>query len=209
VKPKLVSLPFKNSVRTSKRTPYFPITEINWLTLFTEVIPAYSENHTKPINENAGLIADTDGTYSYHWALKGWGNNVAEKYKRQTTMTGTAIHPFFEMPQSVVRSTSQSNSLSLKWRTAGWTAAVRFLARTQTSPFVSTSGNQPVSYRVGSLWLTFPKHKKAGEWKICGALPPLYIRLYGVVINHADNFVLPLSFYIASIWPISGPTDKD
>jgi hypothetical protein len=25
---------FKNSVRTSKRTPYFTITEINWLTLF-------------------------------------------------------------------------------------------------------------------------------------------------------------------------------
>jgi hypothetical protein len=25
---------FKNSVRTSKRTPYFTITRINWLTLF-------------------------------------------------------------------------------------------------------------------------------------------------------------------------------
>jgi hypothetical protein len=25
---------FKNSVRTSKRTPYFTITKINWLTLF-------------------------------------------------------------------------------------------------------------------------------------------------------------------------------
>jgi hypothetical protein len=25
---------FKNSVRTSKRTPHFTITEINWLTLF-------------------------------------------------------------------------------------------------------------------------------------------------------------------------------
>jgi hypothetical protein len=32
---------FKNSVRTSKRTPYFTITEINWLTLFKfNVIPS-------------------------------------------------------------------------------------------------------------------------------------------------------------------------
>jgi hypothetical protein len=41
---------FKNSVRTSKRTPHFTITKINWLTLFKEVIAVYSENHAKPIN---------------------------------------------------------------------------------------------------------------------------------------------------------------
>jgi hypothetical protein len=205
VKPKLVSLPFKNSVRTSKRTLHFPITEINWLTLFTEVIPAYSENHTKPINENAGLIVDTDGTYSYHWALKGWGNNVAEKYKRQTTMTGSAIHPFFEMPQSVVSSTSQSNSISLRW----WTAAVhswRGHRLRPSSPRLETN-QSPI------VWVAYGTHspsiKRPGSEKTCRALPRLYIRLYGVVINHADNFVLPLSFYIASIWPISGPTDKD
>jgi hypothetical protein len=34
LKPKLVYMLFKNSVRTSKRTPYFTITKINWLTLF-------------------------------------------------------------------------------------------------------------------------------------------------------------------------------
>jgi uncharacterized protein (UPF0248 family) len=28
---------FKNSVRTSKRTPHFTITKINWLTLFKEI----------------------------------------------------------------------------------------------------------------------------------------------------------------------------
>jgi len=39
---------FKNSVRTSKRTPHFTITKINWLTLFKEIIGVYSENHTKP-----------------------------------------------------------------------------------------------------------------------------------------------------------------
>jgi hypothetical protein len=41
---------FKNLVRTSKRTPHFTITNINWLTLFKEIFAVYSENHTKPIN---------------------------------------------------------------------------------------------------------------------------------------------------------------
>jgi hypothetical protein len=41
---------FKNPVRTSKRTPYFTITKVNWLTLFKEIIAVYSENHAKPIN---------------------------------------------------------------------------------------------------------------------------------------------------------------
>jgi hypothetical protein len=40
---------FKNPVRTSKRTPYFTITNINWLMLFKEIIAVYSENHAKPI----------------------------------------------------------------------------------------------------------------------------------------------------------------
>jgi len=38
---------FKNSDRTSKRTPHFTITEINWLMLFKIIIPVYVENHTK------------------------------------------------------------------------------------------------------------------------------------------------------------------
>jgi hypothetical protein len=33
---------FKNSVRTSKRTPHFTITKINWLTLFKEIIAVHS-----------------------------------------------------------------------------------------------------------------------------------------------------------------------
>jgi hypothetical protein len=41
---------FKNSVRTSKRTPNFTIAKINWLMLFKEIIAVYSENHAKPIN---------------------------------------------------------------------------------------------------------------------------------------------------------------
>jgi hypothetical protein len=35
---------FKNSVRTSKRTPHFTITKINWLTLFKfKELPDISE----------------------------------------------------------------------------------------------------------------------------------------------------------------------
>jgi hypothetical protein len=41
---------FNNPVRTSKRTPHFTITKINWLMLFKEIIAVYSENHAKPIN---------------------------------------------------------------------------------------------------------------------------------------------------------------
>jgi hypothetical protein len=66
---------FKNSVRTSKRTPHFTITKINWLTLFKEIIAACSENHATPIStlcwQNAELlIVKAGGTYSYHLALK-------------------------------------------------------------------------------------------------------------------------------------------
>jgi hypothetical protein len=50
LKPKLVYIVFKNSVRTSKRTPHFTITAINLLTLFKEIIHIYAENHSKPTN---------------------------------------------------------------------------------------------------------------------------------------------------------------
>jgi len=41
---------FKNSVRTSKRTPHFTITQITFLTLFKYMIPVYAENYTKLTN---------------------------------------------------------------------------------------------------------------------------------------------------------------
>jgi hypothetical protein len=66
---------FKNPVRTSKRTPHFTITKINWLTLFKEIIGVYTKNHRGPINtccwQNAELlIAKANGIYSYHQSLK-------------------------------------------------------------------------------------------------------------------------------------------
>jgi hypothetical protein len=36
LKPKLVQILFKNSVRTAKKTQHFTITKINWLTLFKD-----------------------------------------------------------------------------------------------------------------------------------------------------------------------------
>jgi hypothetical protein len=38
LKPKLVYIVFKNSVRTSKRTPQFTITNMNTLILFKETV---------------------------------------------------------------------------------------------------------------------------------------------------------------------------
>jgi hypothetical protein len=49
-KPKRVQIIFKNSVCTSKKTQHFTITQINLLMLFKEIIPVYTENHTRPIN---------------------------------------------------------------------------------------------------------------------------------------------------------------
>jgi hypothetical protein len=61
---------FKNPVRTSKRTPHFTITKINWLTLFKEIITVYSKNQMKPINTLCGQNAEilnvkVDGAYNY------------------------------------------------------------------------------------------------------------------------------------------------
>jgi hypothetical protein len=55
LKPKLVQVIFKNSVRTSKRTPHFTITTINLLTLFKEIIPVYAEDHMKLTNKNCSI----------------------------------------------------------------------------------------------------------------------------------------------------------
>jgi hypothetical protein len=50
LKPKLVQIILKNSVRTSKRTPHLTITKIDWLMLLKEIMAVYSESQTRPIN---------------------------------------------------------------------------------------------------------------------------------------------------------------
>jgi len=60
---------FNNSVRTSKRTPHFTITNINWLMLFKEIIVFYNENQSKAQIQNTAFeIIKIAGTY---YALKG------------------------------------------------------------------------------------------------------------------------------------------
>jgi hypothetical protein len=55
LKPKLVYIPFKNSVRTAKKIPHFTITKIKWLMLWKKIISFYTENHTKPINTKCSV----------------------------------------------------------------------------------------------------------------------------------------------------------
>jgi hypothetical protein len=50
LKPELVKITFKNSVRTSNKTPHFTIIKINWLMLFKGIIPVYTENLAEPTN---------------------------------------------------------------------------------------------------------------------------------------------------------------
>jgi hypothetical protein len=72
LKPQLVQIIFKNSVRTAKKTLHFTITKINLLILFKEIVAVYIENHTKHINTKCNLLfVKAGGTYSYHWAIKG------------------------------------------------------------------------------------------------------------------------------------------
>jgi len=47
LKPTLLFIIFKNSVRTSKRTQHFTITKTNWLMQFKEVTVVYTEKHKK------------------------------------------------------------------------------------------------------------------------------------------------------------------
>jgi hypothetical protein len=64
---------FKNPVRTSKGTPYFTITKINWLTAIKEIIAVYSEIigklHSLSVYSTASLNIKVSGACSYHLAL--------------------------------------------------------------------------------------------------------------------------------------------
>jgi hypothetical protein len=56
---------YKNIVRTSKRTPHFTITKINWLTLFKEIIAVYTEDHMISIQNAELQIVKIGGTCNY------------------------------------------------------------------------------------------------------------------------------------------------
>jgi hypothetical protein len=61
---------FKNPVRTSKRTPHFTITKINWLTLFKEIILDYNEKHKQTYEHKmqcCGLLKQVGHTLFTTW----------------------------------------------------------------------------------------------------------------------------------------------
>jgi hypothetical protein len=71
LKPKLVKIIYTNPARTSKKTPHFAVTNVNWKILFREITTVYSENHTKPTRTLRGEIPDVliikaGGKNSYH-----------------------------------------------------------------------------------------------------------------------------------------------
>jgi hypothetical protein len=55
LKPKLVKIIVKNSVRTSKRTQHFAITRIDLLMLFKVILPVYTDNRTNSYVQNSDL----------------------------------------------------------------------------------------------------------------------------------------------------------
>jgi hypothetical protein len=66
LKPKPVYIVFKKSVRTSKRTPHFTDTKINWLTLFKEMIVVYSNNRKKNTKYTELPVVEVTVTCRYH-----------------------------------------------------------------------------------------------------------------------------------------------
>jgi hypothetical protein len=60
LKPKLISVIFKNTVCTAKEATHFNITEINWLMLFKEIIATYSENHVELVYTLSGQNTVTE-----------------------------------------------------------------------------------------------------------------------------------------------------
>jgi hypothetical protein len=87
---------FKNSVRTSKRTPHFTITKINWLTLFKKIVADCSDNQLEPIN--------TKCRTNDYWS--GWYISLPFRLIQQRhVMTGAINFP---------PDTRMSNNVSLK-----------------------------------------------------------------------------------------------
>jgi hypothetical protein len=68
LKSKIVQIIFKNPVRTSKRTPHFTNSKINWLMLFKEIIAVKNEKRKEPINIKCRLT-DYESNWDIHLPL--------------------------------------------------------------------------------------------------------------------------------------------
>jgi hypothetical protein len=94
---------FKNPVRTSKRTPHFTITDINWLTLFKEIIGLFWESHEA--RNTAGKAQSywlfECGTLRYHWTVNGSFNRLSSSRTEGSLAVTTKI---VTKPRSVLGS---------------------------------------------------------------------------------------------------------
>jgi hypothetical protein len=52
LKPELIQIIFKDSLRTPKKTQHFSTAKIKLFPLFKEIIAVYIENRTKPVSTN-------------------------------------------------------------------------------------------------------------------------------------------------------------
>jgi hypothetical protein len=71
LRPKLVQIIFKDSVRTAKKTPHFTVTKINRLTLFKEIIAVYCQNDATHINTKRNLLISKAGGTNIYQATAG------------------------------------------------------------------------------------------------------------------------------------------
>jgi hypothetical protein len=82
---------FKNSVRTSKRTPHFTITEINWLTLFKFKLGKKSDDectHALQYNESKSAF------WTKHHAITPYGGGC----KYSCTRSYNQLHALATLP---------------------------------------------------------------------------------------------------------------
>jgi len=134
---------FKNSVRTSKRTPHFTITKNNSLMLFKEVIAVYSENHAKPINTKCSI---TD-------CQRRWFIYLPLSLKELNEVT---LHHHAERVNSKLRAeTCKTEARSVCTRldlseVCCKTQTVRILRSCSTADTLCILGHVPLSHRLGS-----------------------------------------------------------
>jgi hypothetical protein len=110
LKTKLFYILFKNSVRTSKRTPNFTITKINWLTLF-KFKSCAGDN-------SSGSLWFPSTCYRWPWGVYGWSSDWCRQAKDgPRRQIRTAWHVRMSWHTNLIYSKSQEFPI---WHSTGW-----------------------------------------------------------------------------------------